>query len=103
MAMTEAEMAAADAAYAADPGTEPEGWSFIPEADLGNTPDEGREAIRRAVQLWQDNGRTFFRITDWTGEYQPAGCDAGIWVEAWTVQPRKQAGFNPPLTAGSIQ
>jgi len=97
--MGDEEMRQADAEYDALPGTEPDGWSFITEAELGETPDDRHDAIRETVQLWRDNGRTFFRVTDWTGEYQPAGCEAGVWVEAWKVQPRKMAGFNPPLTA----
>lgn len=99
--MTDEEFAAANAEYDALPGTPPDGWSFIPEADLGETGDEARAVMMERLDLWRDNGATWFRVTHWTGEYQPAGCEAGIWIEAWKEQPRKQADFNPPLVANT--
>lgn len=84
----------ADAEYEALPGTPPDGWSFIPVADVQAM---GHVAISKRIRAWRTDGMTFFRVTDLTGDYARGGEAPGVWVEAWKTEPRKQVRFNPPM------
>lgn len=102
MRMTDAEMAAADAAYAALPGTPPDGWSFIPTEEVGDDPDKRYAAMRDRLDLWKPE-MSFARVTVTDGPYATDGWPEGIWIEVWKTAPAKQAEFNPPVTAGPVQ
>jgi hypothetical protein len=81
----------------ADGGVPPDGWSFIPEAEL---QEKGRScAVDERMAKWRPEGMTWARFTDLTGEFQQAHMEPGIWIEVWKAAPAKEAAFHPPLTA----
>lgn len=85
--LTKEQIAEADAAYAALPGTLPNEWSFRSNHDVA-----GRD-LADVIQEMQKahSGCTHFRMTK---------TDDGIWLEAWDVRPSKEAPFAPPYTFG---
>jgi hypothetical protein len=96
--MTEQQtFAEADEVYDAEPGTEPDGWSFIPAEELTDDPEQRRAALEGRLAKWRPE-MTFFRVTDTTGEFAKPGQPEGIWLEVWKSAPDKQAPFNPPLS-----
>ena len=77
--------------YAADPGVEPEHYSFRSWAQIQDCRRE--DALAEVLAIQRDGGATFFRVTE---------LEDGVWVEGWSEQPRKQAAFNPPYALAEM-
>ena len=75
--MTDEELAKAEAEYEALPGTPPDGWSFIPVAELTNA------VMQERLESWRPE-MNHARCTDMTGEFAregwPEGCALGLVV-----------------------
>jgi hypothetical protein len=83
--VSDEEVAAANAAYDALPGTPPDAFSFLPGQPT-------RDEIAAKIAEWPD--MTFARLTEVD--------DPGVWVELWRIQPYKQAAFDPPYTVAEV-
>jgi hypothetical protein len=76
-------------------GIPPDGWSFIPEAELGDDP---WATVNERAAKWRPE-MTHYRLTDLTGEHAREGWEPGLWLEVWRERPQREAPFDPPLTA----
>ena len=88
--MTDADVAAAEAAYAADPGIEPDAFSSVA---MDQCPDE-RAWIREQMEFWSKEGMRYVRFTEDTARNT-------LWLEVWKTPPHKEAPFKGHYTTES--
>lgn len=88
--LTDEEVAAADAAYAADPGIEPDAFSSI----AINQCSDQQAWIREQMESWHKEGMRYVRVTEDTPRNT-------LWAEFWKVPPHKEAPFKGHYTAES--
>lgn len=78
-----------------EPGTPPDGWSFIPQAEID---ERGEDARRDRYRLWMAE-MTWARWTHTHKGHLP-DYPGGVWLEVWKERPIKEADFDPPVTLG---
>lgn len=88
--LTDDEASAIEAAHAADPGVEPDGFSW---EHLDKVPDR-RAWLDEKRELWAKDGMKYCRVTVVEERNE-------IWFEVWREVPTKEAPFKGHYTAGS--
>lgn len=88
MPLNDEEVSAANAEYAALPGTRPDFYSW---RDRTGDPEKDRALFAEMIRRWKNDAK-WFRVTD-------DEANGYLWFEGWKKRPRKEAPFNPPYTA----
>jgi hypothetical protein len=88
--LTDDEASAIEAGNAADPGVEPDAFSWVA---IDQCPDQ-RSWIHEQMESWHKEGMRYVRLTDDTVRNT-------LWAEFWRVPPHKEAPFRGHYTAES--